>query len=1257
MRSRHGTRGIAGLLLCLSLVAGPRPAMTQEPPGRRVIGQVGGPTRGVVVEGQYAYLAAGMRLVVLDVSDPAALREAGASQPFPHFAEDVAVRGALAYVAAGAAGLRVLDVSDPTRPTEIGSSSLRGYAEGVAVAGSIAYLADGPYGLRIIDASAPSHPVEIGSAYTMNYAFRVAVQGRYAFIAAAGAGLLVAEVSDSTHPVEVASLPTTGYSYGVAVKGDTAFVADGWEGVKLVDVSDPAHPRLVAAYRTPGWAFGITVVGDRAYVADAFGGLRVLDVADPHRPVEVAYHDMPGGHAAGVSVSGDVAFVADRFRGLRAVSLSGASNLSELGSYRPLSYANAVAVAGNYAYVAAARFGLAVVDLSDPTRPKQAGDLDLGSPVTAVAVSGQWVYAATATAGLCIVDVSDPANPTKVAGHLRSPGGYRDMVVSDETAFLANEWGLEIVRVSDPLHPEWLGFLQMQDSGSDVPDTVVGVAVSGPAAFLASSGAGLEVVDVSDPRNPIWKGAYAPEGFNAEDVAVDGDRAYVVGGGALSIVDVSDSAHPVGLGSLTMEGQPSGVTVAGDVAYVADGDRGLAIVDVSDPHRPLLTGTVDTPGFSHANASADGRVYLADGIGGLLILERAGLQGQGTVTPCAADRQTDAPSTLASPVRILPPAATLAPSRRRLSHASPRGPAIAAARCPSRTVSVGSCVVTSAADSGDGTLRACLTYAETGATITFDPAVFPPSNPATIRLTSELPGLDRGNVTIDASTAGVILDGSAVPGRTPGLLFITSDGNAVRGLQIVGFPVAGIAVYGSYNVIGGDRTRRQGNVVGGNRGNGIVIDTCCGEHPEPRTGSNNLVVGNFVGTDASGTRALGNLADAVFVVGGATANRIGGLEPGEGNVVSGNAGNGITIGGPTTSSNSIVGNYVGTDVTGTFALPNLGSGISIEVGAFDNLVQGNLSSGNRRTGVSISDWGSSYNVVVGNRIGTDASGTRAVPNQLGVFVGFMNASFNRIGGLRVEDRNIVSGNRQGMVVQGPAAAGNLVVGNLIGPDVTGECALGNWDEGLGLQFGSRSFVGGATLHEANVIGATRAGGGVRVMSDFNYVAGNLIGTDLSGRVALGDTSHAVCVTGRHNTFAGNVIAHSAMNGIVLGPSSLTTIRRNSIHANAWKGIEWGDTPEAPAPPVIATVTATAATGTACPGCDVEIFSDAEDEGRVFEGSIVADGSGAFTFTKAHGYLTGPNVTATATDEEGSTSEFSAPQPVPPRPVRRRLSRR
>ena len=115
-------------------------------------------------------------------------------------------------------------------------------------------------------------------------------------------------------------------------------------------------------------------------------------------------------------------------------------------------------------------------------------------------------------------------------------------------------------------------------------------------------------------------------------------------------------------------------------------------------------------------------------------------------------------------------------------------------------------------------LRQALLDAQNGDTITFDPAVFLPTAPVTISITSELPGIEQGNLTIDASNAGVILDGSSVSGGwVGGLQIVSSDGNTIRGLQVSNFSGAGIAISGgAYNTIGGDRSIGAGPFGQGN---------------------------------------------------------------------------------------------------------------------------------------------------------------------------------------------------------------------------------------------------------------------------------------------------------------------------------------------------------------------------------------------------------------------------------------------------------
>jgi len=241
-------------------------------------------------------------------------------------------------------------------------------------------------------------------------------------------------------------------------------------------------------------------------------------------------------------------------------------------------------------------------------------------------------------------------------------------------------------------------------------------------------------------------------------------------------------------------------------------------------------------------------------------------------------------------------------------------------------------VVTSVADSGTGTLRWAMGAAESGDTVTFDSKVFPAEAPATIYLRSELPPLDRGGVTLDGSDAGVIIDGSKVPGDWSNGIAIYSDHNVVRGLQIVHFRGSGIAICsGSYNTIGGDRRIGNGPLGQGNlsSGNGIGIDLCDSgtEH--------NHVTGNLVGPTADG-QMWGNLDQGIWIEDGASNNVIGPY-----NVVAYNHGIGIDIYG---------GNACGNRITRNNIFQN-GEAIRLRGGGNEELAEPWVASSKQETGI------------------------------------------------------------------------------------------------------------------------------------------------------------------------------------------------------------------------------------------------------------------------------------------------------------------
>ncbi len=213
-----------------------------------------------------------------------------------------------------------------------------------------------------------------------------------------------------------------------------------------------------------------------------------------------------------------------------------------------------------------------------------------------------------------------------------------------------------------------------------------------------------------------------------------------------------------------------------------------------------------------------------------------------------------------------------------------------------------------------------------------------------------------------------------------------------------------------------------------------------------------------------------------IVVESATDCLIGGTTPAARNLISGNGSAGVLILG-TGSGNAIQGNYIGTDATGTIALGNETNGVTISRNASAPLIggttpgAGNLISGNLLNGIAIGDGfltGTPEAAVQGNFIGITASGTAPLENEEnGILID--RTDNNLIGGTEPTADNIISVNRTGVLIRG-GAIGNVVQGNYIGTDVTGFVNVGSDDlEGVMIDDSPTNLIGGSVPGAGNLI--------------------------------------------------------------------------------------------------------------------------------------------------------------------------------------------
>lgn len=680
-----------------------------------------------------------------------------------------------------------------------------------------------------------------------------------------------------------------------------------------------------------------------------------------------------------------------------------------------------------------------------------------------------------------------------------------------------------------------------------------------------------------------------------------------------------------------------------------------------------------------------------------------------------------------------------------------------------RRIVLSTYLVTNVNDSGAGSLRQAIGDANSHAgldTIAFSIG----SGAKTISPLSALPDLSDA-VIIDGTTqpgyAGkpiIELTGANCPSQSNGIT-LTAGNSTLKGLVLNAWKASGMAMvnngfntilnsyfgtdltglvakpnsfFGIYsgtggNLVGGP-TAAARNVISGNNSIGLFFNG----------GGGNTAQGNYIGLGADGVTQVANGATGLDCQDG-SGNLIGGINPGEGNVISGNMQDGILLYG-TADYTRVLGNLVGSDYTGTIPVGNHDWGIECQsahnvIGSTDAGAR-NLFSGNGASGIVLYSENvtkSMFNTVAGNYIGTDITGTQALGasawlgaiQQQGISFSF-DAHDNLIGGTDPAARNIISGNVQGIgifanathnTVQGnyigtdytgfgyvgntngviifgatdntiggtDPGAGNLISasvfdgiltgsdnttiqGNLLGTYANGQGSLANGEYDINTSNASHVLIGGPTAAARNVIAASGQDGIHFHGGASNIVQNNYIGVGADGATPDGNGHNGVFFdeNSSNNLVASNVIRSNGGAGIVVAIGASNTFRANAIDANGALGIDLagdGVTPNTPGAhggpnllqnyPVLSGSAGGTITGTLNSAANttftLEFFSSPTadvsgyGQGAVPLGTInvTTDGSGnvGFSFALPGGTGSG-SISATATDSAGNTSEFS-----------------
>jgi hypothetical protein len=392
-------------------------------------------------------------------------------------------------------------------------------------------------------------------------------------------------------------------------------------------------------------------------------------------------------------------------------------------------------------------------------------------------------------------------------------------------------------------------------------------------------------------------------------------------------------------------------------------------------------------------------------------------------------------------------------------------------------------------------------------TITFN---IPGAGVRTIRPTRPLPFITDERLFIDGYTQP---SASRTHDETPATIMIELDGSSAGASN-------GITITSQLTII-------RGLAINRFSGNGIAIINLDG-----RVAYTNSIVGNHIGTTASGSVDRGNGLNGVYIGWGAVNNTIGAGTPGDRNIISGNGWSGVEIHGAGTAGNWVKGNFIGTMADGITPLGNSMFGVRIYGGARTNGIGGFLSgdrnviSGNELDGIRIIGEGTNVNSVEGNYIGISQYGIAQAGNgENGVLIG-LGAQYNTIGGFTVDRRNVISANNlYGIRIIGEGTNRNRVEANYIGIDATGTARLGNGRSGVTIGGGAQdNIIGGDEAAQRNIISAN-SWDGIEIHDPgtmYNTVSGNYIGTNAAGTGGLGNSGPGVLIAsgGKFNQIGG-----------------------------------------------------------------------------------------------------------------------------------------
>ena len=505
-----------------------------------------------------------------------------------------------AFLANGAGGLLLVDVSDPNELVALDSLGFGGDVVGVAATTHPVYVIEEYGEFYTVNYSDP-HDLELSGHVHIpsDYCEAVAagVNERYAYVAGYDS-LYVIDCYDSDHPVLAASIhPNADVEHVCVVSAERAYIAgygdDDYDYVLVpLDISDPTDPHVGAPFPLPSQATSLYGRGDLAYVGCESDGLLIVDVPDPRFPELLHTADVydPGGIMA---TDEHVIACSDGNWSLEVFAQMTQPAAEPLAA-RPERRATDATVYQRYATVLDYADSLFIYDCIDPTDPVLLGveALPSSSGSWHMVSDGHYAFYTTTDGSFHTVRLEDPTDPEYLGG-IDTPGYSPNLDLCPSVGACAavadGNGGFHLIDLHDLANPAIVHTEPLLAcNGLDV----VG------STLYAGDWNTLRIYDISNPTAPVETGSSDPIPEEISCVAVAGDHAFVTDyNGRFYVFDVSVPTAPQWIAYLNIL-QSSGydLLVEGDYAYLANDWQGMIVIDVSEPADPRAIGCL--PGSS-----------------------------------------------------------------------------------------------------------------------------------------------------------------------------------------------------------------------------------------------------------------------------------------------------------------------------------------------------------------------------------------------------------------------------------------------------------------------------------------------------------------------------------------------------------------------------------------------------------------------------------------------------------------------------------